>query len=48
MHASNLIMVGSAAEFAQYGIGVNALWPRTTIATAAVANLLGGAPLVQK
>ena len=25
-----------------HGIAVNALWPRTTIATAAVANLLGG------
>ena len=24
------------------GIAVNALWPRTTIATAAVQNLLGG------
>ena len=24
------------------GIAVNALWPRTTIATAAIQNLLGG------
>ena len=31
-----------AAEFEKYGIGVNTLWPRTAIATAAVQNLLGG------
>lgn len=31
-----------AAEFAQQGIAFNCLWPRTTIATAAVRNLLGG------
>jgi citronellol/citronellal dehydrogenase len=29
------------------GIAVNALWPRTTIATSAVKNLLGGDALVQ-
>jgi len=26
----------------EYGIGVNSLWPRTTIATAAVQYELGG------
>jgi citronellol/citronellal dehydrogenase len=31
-----------AAEFKQYNISVNALWPRTAIATAAVQNHLGG------
>ena len=31
-----------AEELASAGIAVNALWPRTTIATAAVQNLLGG------
>ena len=34
--------LGIAAEFAELGIAANALWPRTTIATAAVQNLLGG------
>lgn len=34
--------LGLAAEFARDGIAANALWPRTTIATAAVQNLLGG------
>ena len=33
--------LGMAAEFAERGIAVNALWPRTVIATAAV-NMLGG------
>ena len=31
-----------AEEFRDDGIAVNALWPRTMIATAAVQNLLGG------
>ena len=30
------------------GIAVNALWPRTTIATAAVKNLLGGDDMVNR
>jgi len=31
-----------AAEFAELGIAVNAIWPKTLLATAAVQNLLGG------
>ena len=31
-----------AEEFKPDGVAVNALWPRTTIATAAIGNLLGG------
>jgi citronellol/citronellal dehydrogenase len=31
-----------AGEFRRDGIAFNALWPRTTIATSAVKNLLGG------
>ena len=34
--------LGIAAEFAEDGIAANTLWPRTTIATAAVQNILGG------
>ena len=34
-------MLGMAAEF-RGKIGVNALWPRTAIKTAAVKNVLGG------
>lgn len=35
-------VLGMAEEFRDQGIGVNALWPQTAIATAAVMNLLGG------
>ncbi len=38
----SLCVLGLSAELKRDGIAVNALWPRTTIATAAVANLLGG------
>lgn len=37
-----LLALGFAAEFAEFGIASNCLWPETTIATAAVKNLLGG------
>ena len=42
----SLCVLGMAAELARDGIAVNALWPRTTIATAAVKNLLGGDKLM--
>jgi len=38
----SMCVLGFAGEFKRHGIAVNALWPRTTIATAAVGNLLGG------
>lgn len=38
----SMIALGLAAELKQFNIAANALWPRTTIATAAVQNLLGG------
>ena len=37
-----MVTLGLASEFARDGIAANTLWPRTTIATAAVQNLLGG------
>jgi citronellol/citronellal dehydrogenase len=37
-----MCVLGMAEEFRDDGIAVNALWPRTIIATAAVQNLLGG------
>jgi citronellol/citronellal dehydrogenase len=43
----SLCVLGLAGELRPKGIAVNALWPRTTIATAAVRNLLGGEALVQ-
>jgi citronellol/citronellal dehydrogenase len=38
----SLVVLGLAGELRDKGIAVNALWPRTIIATAAVKNLLGG------
>ncbi|KQP51287.1 MULTISPECIES: NAD(P)-dependent oxidoreductase [unclassified Methylobacterium] len=43
----SLCVLGLAGELRKPGIAVNALWPRTTIATAAVKNLLGGDALMQ-
>jgi citronellol/citronellal dehydrogenase len=41
-YGMSMCVLGMATELARYGIAVNALWPRTTIATAAIQNLLGG------
>jgi citronellol/citronellal dehydrogenase len=38
----SLVVLGLAGELRDKGIAVNALWPRVTIATAAIKNLLGG------
>src|SRR5919204_4458629 len=38
----SLVALGLAGELRDKGIAVNALWPRATIATAAIKNLLGG------
>jgi citronellol/citronellal dehydrogenase len=38
----SMCVLGMAGELRRDGIAVNALWPRTTIATAAIKNLLGG------
>jgi citronellol/citronellal dehydrogenase len=46
-YGMSLCVLGLAGELAPKGIAVNALWPRTTIATAAVQNLLGGDKMVQ-
>ena len=46
-YGMSLCVLGLAGELKRQGIAVNALWPRTTIATAAVQNLLGGAALMQ-
>jgi citronellol/citronellal dehydrogenase len=38
----SMVVLGLAGELRRQGIAVNALWPRTTIATSAIQNLLGG------
>ncbi|MTE12080.1 SDR family oxidoreductase [Nocardia aurantiaca] len=45
-YGMSLTTLGLSEELRKYGIGVNSLWPRTTIATAAVKNLLGGEEMV--
>jgi citronellol/citronellal dehydrogenase len=40
-YGMSLTTLGFAHEFAEQGVAVNSLWPRTLIATAAVRNLLG-------
>lgn len=44
----SMMTLGWAKEFEQYGIAANSLWPVTTIATAAVKNILGGDMLVRR
>ena len=41
-YTMSMCVLGMAAEFKEQGVAVNALWPRTAIATAAVQNHLGG------
>jgi NAD(P)-dependent dehydrogenase (short-subunit alcohol dehydrogenase family) len=42
----SLFTLALAAEFAEHGIAVNSLWPRTVIATAAVLYELGGVEMM--
>ncbi len=44
----SLVVLGLAGELRGKGVAVNALWPRTVIATAAVQNLLGGDALMRQ
>ena len=44
----SMCVLGMSEELKPDGIAVNALWPRTTIATAAVRNLLGGDEVVAR
>lgn len=47
-YGMSMVMFGLSAELKPYGISANALWPKTTIATAAVQNLLGGEALIKQ
>lgn len=46
-YGMSLCVLGLATELKPRGIAVNALWPRTTIATAAIQNVLGGDDLMR-
>lgn len=41
-YGMSMCSLGLAGELREDGVGVNCLWPRTVVATAAVQNLLGG------
>ena len=47
-YGMSMIILGLAEELKQFRIAANALWPKTTIATAAVKNILGGDFLIQR
>ena len=47
-YAMTMLTLGMAEEFRRYGIAVNALWPKTIIATAAIEFEVGGTQLMQQ
>jgi citronellol/citronellal dehydrogenase len=46
-YGMSLCVLGLSDELKKDGVAVNALWPRSTIATAAVQNILGGDKLMR-
>ena len=47
-YGMSLCMLGLAEEYRAAGVACNALWPRTTIATAAVEFALGGVEMMRR
>ena len=47
-YGMSMCVLGMAEEFREQGIAANALWPKTTIATAAIRNLLGGDEAIKR
>jgi citronellol/citronellal dehydrogenase len=47
-YGMSMCVLGMSEEFREEGVAVNALWPRTSIATAAVNNLLGGSFMMER
>jgi citronellol/citronellal dehydrogenase len=47
-YGMSMCVLGMAGEFKGMGVGVNALWPRTTIATAAISNIIGGNEMMRR
>ncbi len=45
-YSMTMMMLGWSAEYKKHNIASNSLWPKTTIATAPVRNLLGGEKLI--
>jgi citronellol/citronellal dehydrogenase len=47
-YGMSMCVLGMAAEFASQGVAFNALWPKTTIATAAIKNIVGGDDMMRR
>jgi citronellol/citronellal dehydrogenase len=47
-YGMSMCVLGLSAELKKDNIAVNALWPRTSIATAAIKNLLGGDSMIKQ
>jgi citronellol/citronellal dehydrogenase len=47
-YGMSMCMFGMAAEYREAGIAFNTLWPRTTVATAAVEFALGGREMMER
>ncbi len=47
-YGMSMLVIGMAQEWKKYNIAANALWPKTTIATAAIKNIIGGEELINK
>ena len=47
-YGMSMVVLGLSQELKKYNIAANALWPKTTIATAAIRNLLGGEEIIKK
>ena len=47
-YGMSMCVLGMAAEFEAKNVKVNALWPKTTIATAAINNIVGGQEMMRR
>ncbi len=46
-YGMSMCVLGMAEEFRERGVAVNALWPKTTIATAAIEHVVGGEEMMR-
>jgi citronellol/citronellal dehydrogenase len=47
-NAVSMCTIGMAEEFKEQGLAVNGLWPKKTIGTAVIKNLLGGDEVLRR
>ncbi|HRE96917.1 MAG TPA: hypothetical protein PK637_09140, partial [Flavobacteriales bacterium] len=46
-YGMSMAALGFSEEYKKFGIASNSLWPRTTIATAAIMNIVGGEQMMK-